>query len=274
VAPTVEAGGPYAGQAGNLITLMGTATDPGLVDQTGLTYRWEFGDGSEGGGPVVSHTYDQAGTYTVRLTVSDKDGASGSDTATVQVVTLTPPPQAPTAVISGPTSGLVGVLLNFNGSGSSDDGSIVSYIWNFGDDTVGSGVNVFHQYSVVGDYEVRLTVIDNSGLSASATLTVHIDAPVPTNQPPTAVIGGPTNGLVGQELDFSGADSTDSDGEIVEYRWDFDDGITASGSNPDASHIFNAAGNCNVTLTVKDNGDLTASATLSVRIDEASGATP
>ena len=95
VAPTVEAGGPYVGQAGSPIMLAGTARDPGLIDQTGLSYRWDFGDGSQGSGPVVSHAYAEAGIYTIVLTVRDKDGAEGVDTASVQVLaipTLTPTP--------------------------------------------------------------------------------------------------------------------------------------------------------------------------------------
>ena len=76
--------------------------------------------------------------------------------------------QPPTAVISGPTSGLVGETLNFSGAGSSDDGNIVRYAWDFGDGSTGSGVSVTHAYNAAGSYKVTLTVTDDDGLSASA----------------------------------------------------------------------------------------------------------
>lgn len=94
IAPEASAGGPYAGQAGSPITLSGTASDPSPVDQAALTYHWDFGDGATGEGPIASYTYPQAGSYTVTLTVTDKDGAAGVDTTTVEVSEVAPPPTA------------------------------------------------------------------------------------------------------------------------------------------------------------------------------------
>jgi len=186
VAPTAEAGGPYVGQVGSPITLAGTATDPGAIDQMGLTYRWDLGDGTQGSGPIVSHSYQQAGSYIVTLTVTDKDSAQSTDTATVQVYAVNQPP---TAVISGPTSGLVGETLSFSGSDSNDgDGRIVSYAWDFGDGTTESGANVTHIYNAADSYQVTLTVTDDGGLSGSATHTIQIDPPVQGNLLPTAAI--------------------------------------------------------------------------------------
>lgn len=262
VAPQVEAGGPYNGQAGSSIGFVGTATDPGTVDRTSLTYRWDFGDGTTGYGAVTGHTYNQPGTYTARLSVTDKDGAQTSDTATVQVSATN---RAPVAVISGPTSGKTGQTLNFNGSSSSDsDGTITSYAWNFGDGTTANGVNVSHSFNRAGTYQVTLTVLDNGGLSGSATVTVQISDVAKT--PPTAVISGPSNGLVGTALNFSGSSSSDSDGTITSYSWDFGDGTTGSGV--DTSHTYNAAGTYQVTLTVVDNDGLTGQDTQSVVIDQ------
>lgn len=178
VPPTAEAGGPYAGLVGNPITLAGTATDPGLIDQAGLTYRWDFGDGATGNGPVVSHVYAQPGTFTAQLTVTDKDGGQGADTAAVQVM---PGNQTPQAVIDGPTGGLVGQALDFSGRNSSDaDGYIVSYSWNFGDNTTGSGITVTHVFSQAGSYQVSLLVTDDDGLIDDAAQIVNVTATEPT----------------------------------------------------------------------------------------------
>jgi len=70
-----------------------------------------------------------------------------------------------------------GILVTFNGSTSSDsDGTIVSYIWNFGDSSpTGSGVIVTHPYAVRGVYTVTLNVTDNSSLSSTETHQVVVD---------------------------------------------------------------------------------------------------
>ncbi len=173
VAPTVESGGPYTGHVNSPISMAGTATDPGSIDQAGLVYTWDFGDGTQGSGPIVSHSYATPGDYTVKLTVTDKDGAQGSDTATVQVIAVNQPP---TAMISGPTQGLVGEPLIFSGSGSSDgDGGIVSYVWDFGDGSTGEGSVVTYAYTQDGIYQVVLTVRDNGGLTANVVHSVQIE---------------------------------------------------------------------------------------------------
>jgi len=272
VAPTVEAGGPYVGQVNNPITVAGTATDPGLIDQTGLSYQWDFGDGSQGSGPVVSHSYAQAGSYTIKLTVTDKDGGQGTDVATVQVNGAANQP--PQAAINGPTSGLTGETLNFSGSNSSDpDGNIVSYDWDFGDGSADNGINVSHIYSTIGSYTVSLTVTDNDGLTAKTTLLVQINEPVPVPELPIAVIDDPgSNLVVGDVIDFSGSNSSDPDGSIVSYDWDFGDGYTGTGVN--VSHVYVTAGSYTVSLTVTDNSGLTATTTLFIQINEMVGPAP
>jgi len=265
VGPMAEAGGPYAGQAEAPITMSGTATDPGSIDQTGLVYVWDFGDGTQSSGPIVSHSYVTAGDYVAKLTVTDKDGAQGSDTAMVQVILTKQPP---TAVINGPAQGLVGESLSFSGGGSADgDGHIVDYVWNFGDGTRSRGVDVFHSFGAAGTYGVTLTVTDSDGLTARARHTLQISEPIPLNQPPTAAISGPATVAVSQTVQFDGSGSSDSDGTIVNYAWDLGDGNTGSGIT--ATHAYTQAGSYKVTLTVTDDGGLTASATYDIQIEPA-----
>jgi nucleoid-associated protein YgaU len=104
-------------------------------------------------------TSQAEGSDKVTLTVTDDGGLSGSATQNVQVEQATNRP--PTAIISGPTSGLAGETLSFSGAGSTDDGDIVSYVWDFGDGATGSGENVTHVYSAAGSYKVTLTVTDD-----------------------------------------------------------------------------------------------------------------
>lgn len=86
-------------------------------------------------------------------------------------------PQPPVAGAGPDQTVFVGEVVTFDGSGSYDpDGEIVSYEWNFGDGSYGSGVNPTHTYTAVGTYEVTLTVTDNSGAVDSDTMTVIVQA--------------------------------------------------------------------------------------------------
>jgi glucose/arabinose dehydrogenase len=82
------------------------------------------------------------------------------------------------------TNGLAPLTVNFSGSTSTDpDGDPLTYAWNFGDGTTGSGVTVQHTYTVNGNYNAVLTVTDTGGLpSATAPLVITVGnrAPVPT----------------------------------------------------------------------------------------------
>ncbi len=95
--------------------------------------------------------------------------------------------QAPSAVATAsPTSGLVPLAVGFSSNGSADaDGTIVSYLWNFGNGATSTAANPNYTYTTAGNFVATLTVTDNSGLtgSASVTLTVNAAAPSITTQP-------------------------------------------------------------------------------------------
>ncbi len=105
--------------------------------------------------------------------------------------------QAPNAVASGsPTSGNAPLAVNFSGSGSSDpDGSIVSYAWNFGDGGTDSAANPLHTYTTKGTFTAVLTVIDNDGLTDTASVTISVTGPPssPSNLGATAISSSQIN---------------------------------------------------------------------------------
>jgi len=83
--------------------------------------------------------------------------------------------QRPAPVAGGPYSGQVAQAVSFSSSGSFDpDGTIISYLWNFGDGATASTANPSHAYATPGLYTATLTVTDNAGLLASATTVVTI----------------------------------------------------------------------------------------------------
>jgi PKD repeat protein len=145
-----------------------------------VSYIWDFGDGETAAGADVTHTYAASGTYGLQLTVTDDDGSA--DTASQTIRVEDPVNYPPTAVITGPVSGVVGEPLTFSGSASNDsDGNIVSYSWDFGDGVLGTGVVVSHTYTITGSYVITLTVTDDDDLINSAGYPVQIN---PAGQAP------------------------------------------------------------------------------------------
>jgi len=92
------------------------------------------------------------------------------------------------------------------------------------------------------------------------------DLTVFTNHKPTANPGGPYLGNKNEQVTFDGSNSTDLDGTISSYSWDFGDGNTGTGQKP--THTYNNAGTYTVKLTVTDNDDGENSETTSIIITE------
>jgi len=133
----------------------------------------------------------------------------------------------------------------FNGSASSDNLGIASYVWDFGDGSSATGATGSHVYPASGVFSATLTVWDYSGNAASATRSVTVrdtQAPVPRGAGERAIEEG-------QPLFFDASASTDNVG-VVSYAWTFGDGSIASTAT--ASHVYARPGVYNVTLKVTD----------------------
>ena len=245
--------------------------DSGSSDEDGtvVSYHWDYGDGSTDSGANTSYTYTSAGNYTVTLTVTDDDGATDTSTRLIQVTTAPVPNQPPNASFTAsPTSGEAPLAVNFNGSGSTDpDGTIATYSWNFGDGASGTGVSRIHTYAAAGNYTVTLTVTDDDGATDTSTRLIQVTtAPVP-NQPPNASFtASPTSGEAPLAVNFNGSGSTDPDGTIATYSWNFGDG--ASGTGVSRIHTYAAAGNYTATLTVTDDDGATDTSTRLIQVTE------
>ncbi len=173
-----------------------------------VAWGWDWGDGTTGSGMTASHTYAAQGVYTIILTIVDNDGVTAS---TSQVVTVfIPPPRLVdfTYTITGYTV--------FTDASANYPEDIVSYAWDWGDGSTGSGVKASHTYATSGTYVVALTVTytDDSTLSKSKEVSMT------PGMPPVA---GFTYQVVGFTVSVDGAASTDDHG-IVDYAWDWGDG--------------------------------------------------
>ncbi len=92
-------------------------------------------------------------------------------------------------------------------------------------------------------------------------------APAP-NKPPLAELSGPTSGVANQLLAFSAIGSTDEDGKITAYKWDFGDGTTSNFTFPRATHRYTQPGMYMVQLIAEDDKGATSIASQQVLISE------
>jgi PKD repeat protein len=236
---------PMSGQAPLLVSFDGGASqDP---DSTITGYHWDFGDSIGGEGAQISHTYQDAGTYPVTLTVTDGHGATDSASMEISVTANS----APVAVIdAGPLSGYAPLAVILNAVSSSDnDGLIVSYNWDFGDNSSQVGVEAEHIYNISGNHVVTLTVTDDGGATGTATVTVQVT----TNSPPEilAFSANPTEfDNPPGKVTFT-CSAVDNDNDNLSYSLDFGDGKFTT-SLP-ASHDYTEKATYEAVLTVADD---------------------
>jgi len=248
----------------------------GSVDSDGsiVSYTWTFGDGSSDNGSAVWHRFTQTGTFLVRLTVTDDDGAAATTTRSIQVTTTNVAPSA--AFSYSPTAPSIGAWVRFDGTGSADpDGVISAYAWTFSDGTspVTGSSTVYHQFSSSGSYLVTLTVTDNQGATNATSQTVVVGTPT---QPPIAAFTySPTSPVVGQTITLNAQGSYDPDGAIVSYRWDLNgDGVVdATTVSPFGTVTYQNVGVATVTLTVVDDDGLTGNTSLPIVVSSSGGGT-
>lgn len=232
----------------------GSTVSPG---GTIANYSWDFGDGSavaSGASATTTHTFPATGTYTVTLTVRDDQGLIGSVSKEVSVLG---PNSLPTASF---TSAANGLTVSTDGTGSSDtDGTISSYSWNWGDGSAaGSGSLATHDYAAAGTYEVKLTVTDDRGGTATTSrqVTTTHDAPVATFSTSAA----------GLTVDVDASGSTASNGATLTYAWDWGDGA-ASSTGAQATHAYAADGTYDITVTATDSLGASSSVTHTVTVE-------
>jgi PKD repeat protein len=207
-------------------------------------WSWDFGDGASSDQQSPAHTYAAAGSYTVTLTVTDNQGATAQ--ASRQVTAgATPQNQPPHAEFDLHCDQLT---CGFTDR-STDDHGITAWAWDFGDGTSSTEPNPTHTYSSSGTFHVRLTVTDADGATDNRTHDAHAEAapPPPANQAPQADFD-----VHCHHLDCSFTDrSTDADGVVVSWHWDFGDGTTSIQPSPD--HTYARRGHYQVSLTVTDD---------------------
>jgi hypothetical protein len=286
-APTANAG---ADKVITLPTSSTSATGSGTdADGTIASYAWSQVSGpntatiTAPAAATTSFTGLVAGVYNFRLTVTDNQGATGSD---VMVVTVNPAPNTPPTGVNAGTDTTITLpvtSLLLRGAGT-DAESAVTFRWTLvsGTDTVTiaspntAWTNVFGL--IAGSYTFRLTVTDAAGASTTDDKIVTVNgAPPPVNVPPTATASnnGPIT-LPTATVTLTGT-GADSDGSITAYRWTKTSGPAATiTSSTTASTTVTGltAGTYVFQLTVTDNSGATGSASTTVVVNPAPNTAP
>jgi PKD repeat protein len=143
-------------------------------DKEGIaSYSWDFGDGTTSTAIATTHTYENAGTFIVILTVTDLFGNKGIAIKVIKVGTGV----VGAVIVTTPSSatGFVPFTVGFDASGSTvSTPPITNYAWDFNGDgtTDATGVTAVHIFTTVGTYLVQLTVTDSAAKTYVAFVTV------------------------------------------------------------------------------------------------------
>jgi PKD repeat protein len=193
------------------------------------------------------------------ITVSTSAGSTSS--STVLTVSDNRIPQAKFTIT--PAQGAENTLFTVDATNSGDlDGKVDKYAWDFGDSKTATGRTATHRYSTKGTYKITLTVTDNKGATAS---TSH-DVQVEKGKAPVAFFEvTPPAGDVGLPFRYDGSGSTDADGTIQKWEWNFGDGSKGTGET--TTHTYSRGDTFDVTLTVTDDTGLSSEKVRSLRVE-------
>jgi len=200
-----------------------------------VSYDWDFGDNATGGGKVVTHTYPAVGEYTALVTASNVLGTSTATTTVIideTIAGLSADNDSPTQL--GDTTTL---------SASITAGSNVSYGWDFGDGSTGSGITTTHAYPDAGTYTATVTASNSVGSEITTTMVTITDVPIAglsaENDSPTEL--GNTTTL----------SASVTAGSNISYDWDFGDGNTGNGMT--TTHNYADIGTYTATVTATNS---------------------
>ena len=168
----------------------------------------------------------------------------------MSLLLMNQPPEC--SISASPSSGKLPLDVNFGLDLNDPENGSLRWEIDFGDGTKaeGNGTEIEHVYRDDGTYKVTLTVYDPLNANSTCTVTVGVQ---PNEEPVALFSYSPAKVKVGEEVSFLDS-STDPDGSVVKWSWNFGDGTTSEERNP--RHAYSMPGLYTVTLTVEDDAGL------------------
>ncbi len=203
-------------------------------------WLWDFGDGAFSDEQNPVHTFTNAGSYDISLTVSNSFYTE-STTSFQYIEVLAPEPLVPDFV-ADITSGFAPLTVSFTDLST---GNPETWLWDFGDGTFSEEQNPLHTFTNAGSYDISLTV-SNSFYTENTTSFQYIEVLAPEPLIPDFV-ADITSGFAPLTVSFT--DLSTGNPEI--WLWDFGDGAFSDEQNP--VHTFTNAGSYDISLTVSNS---------------------
>ncbi len=249
IVPVAYTGGNQTIQVNKSIAITGSGTDS---DGDIVSYAWEKNNAVVATTATFVYTPNTVGTESLKLTVTDNDGATASDTMFLVVTAVsTIPNKNPIANAGSNKTVEAGVAIEIIGGATDSDGIVSAYQWAIGDTILASTASFIYTPSEVGTEKLTLTVIDNDGGNASDSIDVVVtEATITPNKIPTANAGANKITQVNTSISIIGS-GADSDGTIASYEWS--NGLNVLSTSAVFSYTPTEIGTETLTLTVTDN---------------------
>ncbi|KZN62834.1 hypothetical protein N473_18135 [Pseudoalteromonas luteoviolacea CPMOR-1] len=249
-----------------------------------VSYQWDFGDGKISNEINPQHTFEQAGAYSVLLTIND--GTNDYLAAPIQVTISEAQPESAQCTFEVEQEWISGfrgkvTITNTEGVAISDWKVLMA----FADNTKLTGVwHARHSgnnpYEIINEnYNRTINPGQSLDFGFNAQKAQENDAPTTPslgglcsldggiNHAPSAIASASiTSGDYPLTISFKGDESSDLDGDALTFSWDFGNGQTSSEPNP--TYIYEEEGTFSVTLTVNDGVISTASDPITIQVSE------
>ena len=227
-----------------------------------LQWNWNFGDPASGINNTSAtknpiHFFSGAGTFIITLTVTNSSNCPSTKVDSVIILAL------PVANFTADTACL-GSPSAFQAV-TSGPGTIVQYLWDFGDGGTGNQANPTHLYATAGVYSVKLVIITDKGCNKDTTKSVMVLSK------PNAAFSTSAPACASDSIQFNDLSNTTS-GSIRTWIWEFGDGQIKPihfPENPNVRHKYASGGTYNVKLKVTTSDSCKAEKVIQVQVKAA-----